>query len=576
METRANYVLIGACALIAIIAGLGFFVWLAKFQIDRQYAYYDILFDNVSGLSRASDVRLSGVSVGRVASMGLDPNGLVRVRAEVAANTPIRTDATAQLRAQGVTGTSFVALTPGDETKPLLRDTTEGVPEIVAQRSIVETLTEDAPNLLAESLKLVKDLQAMAGTENQQKVTAILANIEQASASFETALSDFSEISRSVASATGQISGFTGRLDPLAQAIEQGLDEAQTTMTAMSGAFDQARVTLQTADGALKSVDDAAAAAGGAIRSDGLAAITEFRQTIENLDAQLADFGTQARSVLTAYGGTAEQATARLSELQGTIAALDRAMADASRALATVDTAAGSVNTLVSGDGAALVSDARATLASAQVSIGALETAATQDLPAIMTDVRQAIATVNTTIDRVGGQLSTLGDDLGPLARDATVTLGAATDTFRKASTALDQVGPTIASAERAFDAAEQTLSGARRAMDEDVGPATQDLRAAAARMSASLETVSADLPEISAQLKATLTEATATVRSIDSVVRQNAVPISRFTGEGLSQFSRFVQEAQALVGRLDRIAAQLQRDPARFLLNSSAPDYRR
>ena len=76
METRANYVLIGACALAGILLGLGFFVWLAKFQIDRQYAYYDVLFDNVSGLSRAADVRFSGLSVGQVVSLDLDDDGI--------------------------------------------------------------------------------------------------------------------------------------------------------------------------------------------------------------------------------------------------------------------------------------------------------------------------------------------------------------------------------------------------------------------------------------------------------------------------------------------------------------------
>ena len=71
METRANYVLIGACTLVAIVLGLGFFVWLAKFQVDRQYAYYDVLFDNVSGLNRAADVRFSGLTVGQVQSLEL-------------------------------------------------------------------------------------------------------------------------------------------------------------------------------------------------------------------------------------------------------------------------------------------------------------------------------------------------------------------------------------------------------------------------------------------------------------------------------------------------------------------------
>ena len=108
--------------------GLGFFVWLAKFQIDRQYAYYDVLFDNVSGLSRAADVRFSGLSVGQVVSLELDEtgSGRVRVRVEVAADTPIHEGATAQLQAQGVTGVSLVSLSPGDPAKPLLREAAAG------------------------------------------------------------------------------------------------------------------------------------------------------------------------------------------------------------------------------------------------------------------------------------------------------------------------------------------------------------------------------------------------------------------------------------------------------------------
>ena len=151
METRANYVLIGACAIIGIVLGLGFFVWLAKFQIDRQYAYYDVLFDNVAGLSRAGDVRFSGLSVGQVVSLDLagDEGGQVRVRVEVAADTPIHEGATAQLQSQGVTGVSAVAITPGDTSKPLLRQG-GGVPVIQGQRSVVQSLTEDAPDLLTE------------------------------------------------------------------------------------------------------------------------------------------------------------------------------------------------------------------------------------------------------------------------------------------------------------------------------------------------------------------------------------------------------------------------------------------
>ncbi len=153
METRANYVLIGAFTLAGIVLGLVFFVWLAKFQIDRQYAYYDVLFEDVSGLSRAADVRFSGLSVGQVVSLDLDDqgSGRVRVRIEVASGTPIHEGATAQLQSQGVTGVSLVSVSGGDADKPLLRETAAGgVPVIPGERSVVQSLTEDAPDLLTE------------------------------------------------------------------------------------------------------------------------------------------------------------------------------------------------------------------------------------------------------------------------------------------------------------------------------------------------------------------------------------------------------------------------------------------
>ena len=54
METRANYVLIGIFALLGFLGVLGFFLAFGKFQLDRQFAYYDVRFDAVSGLSRAA------------------------------------------------------------------------------------------------------------------------------------------------------------------------------------------------------------------------------------------------------------------------------------------------------------------------------------------------------------------------------------------------------------------------------------------------------------------------------------------------------------------------------------------
>ena len=285
METKANYVLIGACTLVAIVLGLGFFVWLAKFQVDRQYAYYDVYFDSVSGLNRAAEVRFSGLTVGQVQSLELatDGTGRVRVRIEVAAETPIREGATAQLQAQGVTGVSFVSISPGPAGAPLMRVAGGEIPVIPGERSVVQSLTEDAPDLLQESIKLVREFQNIVGAENQAKVTGILGNIEAASGKLEQALADFTSISKTVSDATGQISLFTDKLDPIAASVDSVLGETEKTLGAMTVAFSQAGTTLATADVALKTVDGAATGVSGLIDNQAADALTELKGTITDL-----------------------------------------------------------------------------------------------------------------------------------------------------------------------------------------------------------------------------------------------------------------------------------------------------
>ena len=63
METRARYVLIGAFTLLGFLGILVFLLWFGKAQSDRQFSYYDVLFDSVAGISRGSEVRCAGLGV---------------------------------------------------------------------------------------------------------------------------------------------------------------------------------------------------------------------------------------------------------------------------------------------------------------------------------------------------------------------------------------------------------------------------------------------------------------------------------------------------------------------------------
>ena len=92
METRAHHVLIGLFTVIVVAGALLFGLWLAKSSVDTEFKDYEVVFNEaVSGLSRGSPVQYSGIKVGDVISLRLDPKDPRRVLARIrlAGDTPV-------------------------------------------------------------------------------------------------------------------------------------------------------------------------------------------------------------------------------------------------------------------------------------------------------------------------------------------------------------------------------------------------------------------------------------------------------------------------------------------------------
>lgn len=78
-------------------------------------------FDNIGGLKVRSPVRSAGVTVGRVASISLDPKtfqGVVRVDMQKGFQFP--TDTSASILTSGLLGDQYVGLNPGNDDKLLV------------------------------------------------------------------------------------------------------------------------------------------------------------------------------------------------------------------------------------------------------------------------------------------------------------------------------------------------------------------------------------------------------------------------------------------------------------------------
>lgn len=191
METKANYVLIGAFTLAASAFLLAFGLWAAKYSSDKDWRYYDVIFDeSVTGLSEGGSVQYNGIGVGTVADLRLAPNDPRRViaRVKLRAETPVKVDTHAKLSFTGLTGTAFIQLTGGSpNTQPLVGKDEDDIPVIRTEASALQNIAETANRLVARLDRVLSD-------ENIKNIQGTLDNIESATGALASQREDLSAL----------------------------------------------------------------------------------------------------------------------------------------------------------------------------------------------------------------------------------------------------------------------------------------------------------------------------------------------------------------------------------------------
>lgn len=571
METRANFILIGVFTLLAIVGTLGFFIWLASVQIDRQYATYGILFDDVSGLDPSGDVLFNGISVGQVIGLRIyeeDPSK-VFTTVEIDAATPVRTNTMAQLQSQGVTGVAYISLSGGTSGADPLISLDGSLPIIPSRRSTVQTLVEDAPDLLAEATRLLQQFQALTGPENQAYVTNILRNLDTSSGHLDQALSDFSSITGTVSDATAQITRFTERLDAIGSSVEGTLERANSALASAQQAFDAADAALDTSTPAIEAIERTFTQAEWVLVEQFPEILAQIAETAALMNAAIADVQVSSGETIDSFGQTAEVLNARLAELEQTLQ-------EANTAFVAVTEASDSFDALVDGDGTLLVVEARAVLADATAAIGTIENVVLNDVPTLVVDIRSAVATAAAAVDQVAADLTGLTGRFDPLADNTQLALESANAFLVRAQTSLDQLDTTLTGADSALASAETAFDTATDVLDTDLGPVLSDIRTASDRISVAVEDVTRDIPAITTELRALIERADGVVAQVQSAVSTTAPGIADFARTGLPELTRLGVEARNLVTSLNALVRRIEGDPARFLLDDRVPEYRR
>lgn len=181
METRSNYVFVGAVTVALLVGVLLFIVWLADLS-NKATKCYDIYFaQGVGGLSKGSTVSFSGVPVGTVKKISLLPNRpeFVWVRIDVDDPTPVLQGTSAQIHDVGFTGGSQIQLTGAQRGRPPIDQVgPQGCPVIPATSGGISALLNSAPELIDRIQRLTERLTELLSDKNQNSIADILENID--------------------------------------------------------------------------------------------------------------------------------------------------------------------------------------------------------------------------------------------------------------------------------------------------------------------------------------------------------------------------------------------------------------
>lgn len=214
------FVLIGASLLAVVIMILG------KIHIRPGYRI-DIVFNDISGLTTDSPLKVAGVKIGNVLSFEITPDGKARVTVWIDKEYKIHHGCIVRVVSTGLIGTKYLQLTMGDLSKPLIESgaVIQGLSSVSIEE-ILESLKPgagEAPlgEVLREAIENIRSITRKLdmGIESEDDIKSIVKNIRSftetlnsRSGDIASALEQFPEVIESARKAFDGIVELTEKL----------------------------------------------------------------------------------------------------------------------------------------------------------------------------------------------------------------------------------------------------------------------------------------------------------------------------------------------------------------------------
>jgi phospholipid/cholesterol/gamma-HCH transport system substrate-binding protein len=294
METRANFVWVGAITLGLLAVLAAFIIWIARWNEASQTAY-DIFFkQSVDGLSEGGQVTFAGVPVGQIKRIELwtkDPS-FVRVRIAVNENVPILQGTVATLQGS-FTGVSNIQLEGAVKgAAPIVEPGPEGVPVIPTKRGGLGELLNSAPVLLDRLATVSERLNTALSDKNLKAFGNILANTDRmtssladASPQVQTTLTELQATLKQATTTLGEFEKVANNANEFLGGDGQTLArDMRTTLRSASNAAKELEATLASARPATQRLNDQTLPQAEAAMRDLRATSKALRDLTEKID----------------------------------------------------------------------------------------------------------------------------------------------------------------------------------------------------------------------------------------------------------------------------------------------------
>ena len=622
METRANYVLIGAFTLAAVIGAFLFVMWIAGYGTAGGHRSYQVVFNgSVAGLSSGANVSFNGIKVGEVTHLTFSRSDPHQVVADIDVNSdaPIDRNTKARLETQGLTGGAVVALLGGATAGAALVGENGRPPIIYAEQSVqlqdildsVSALSIKATSILDDADKLLSDNSAPihSAIENLDQFSKALADN---SAGVDAALKSVGELGKQIGPLAARLQTLSDDADRLVQSIDPQqvraiVDNVQAMSAKGVSAVDRAdklladnadsiQSTLHNADVFSKTLADNAPNVDTTLKN-----LAEISKTVQPVVAQLQTMTQNADRVLKAVDpdkvrSIIDNVQSLSAKGNSVVDRADKLLADNADSIqSTLHNA--DVFSKALADNAPNVDTTLKNLAeiskTVQPVVAQLQTM-TQNADRVVSAVDpDKVRAVVGNVQTFSQALSESSQNFTTLARDGAQLLTHLNeDTSKRLDTALNDVNDLA----KAIDA--QKIAGIVNAADEvvetvhqnrgNIDTTLKNFSEMSAKLNQSADKVDGVLTSAQSFLGSPgtkgavdrVSEAALSIKKladdVDSRVKDIAAGLSRFSNTGLREYEALAIEGRRAIEDVDRVVRSIGQNPSQVIFGSrpSLPEY--